>query len=237
MTLQTNELHHQEALGSTAVIAQLLGQAISIWQQIDLMRQTVSAAPKLLYDLTVQSVNLQNILHDIQVSTALHTHVIHTHIEYICSIALELQKILQAMASLNRKTLLRQSLHALRRRPRDESRLNDVLLRLEKAKVELLIRINIIHIETTGDISEGIQRIELEACKANSESLSMMTVDRNRSEGIAQQSNGIAGLEDAKIRVTASVTNNIALDRSRQNNLILGGPGSMKLLQNTFPGA
>ncbi|KAH8196098.1 hypothetical protein TruAng_009725 [Truncatella angustata] len=182
----------------------------------------------------VQSTNLQNILHDIQSSTELHTHAIHNQLEYICSIALELQKILMNMAILNRKSLLQQSLHALRRRSRDESRLNDVLLRLERAKFELLIQMNIIHIEKTGDISEGIQRIDLEARKESFKSSSSMTVDLNHTEGAADQVNGIVGLEDFKMRVTASVTDNTALDSSRQSNLILGGPGSMKLLQSVF---
>lgn len=230
--LQANERHCQEALGSAAVIVQLVGQTISAWQQIDLVRQTVSTAPKLLHDLTVQSANLQNILHDIRSSTELHTTVIHSQLEYICSIALELQQILMNMATLNSKSLLRQSLHALGRRARDESRLSDVLLRLEKAKVELLIRINLIHIEKTGNISEKIQKIDLEARKGNIEFSSIMTVDRNHTDGAADQVNGIAGLEDVKMRATASVTDNTALDSSRQSNLILCGPGSMKLLQS-----
>ncbi|KAK6073002.1 hypothetical protein SCUP234_06777 [Seiridium cupressi] len=207
---------------------------MSLWQQIDLVRQTISTAPKLLHDLTVQSTNLQNILRDIQSSTELHTRAMHNQIEYICSITLELQKILMDMATLNRQSLLRQSLHALRRRTRDESRLNNVLLRLEKAKVELLIRMSIIHIEKSGGISEGIQRIDLGARKESFESSSIMTVDLNYTEREAAQVNGIAGLEDVKMRITASVTENAALDNSRQSNLILCGPGSMQLLQSIF---
>lgn len=223
-----------DALGSVAVIGQLLGQAVDIWQQIDLVRQTIRAAPKLLKDLTVQSVNLQNILHDIKCSKELHTRAIQTQIEHINSISLELQNILERLTTLNRQSLLRQGLHVLGHRTRDEARLNDTLSRIEKAKIELLIRMNLVHMEKTSGISKGIHRIEADVRKENSKFSPAVMVDRNHTEGTADQVNGIVGLENIKVPIGASITDNTAMDRSRQNNLILCGPGSMALLQSVL---
>lgn len=234
MRRRANAVALQDALGSVAVIGQLLGQAVDIWQQIDLVRQTIRAAPKLLKDLTVQSVNLQNILHDIKCSKELHTRAIQTQIEHINSISLELQNILERLTTLNRQSLLRQGLHVLGHRTRDEARLNDTLSRIEKAKIELLIRMNLVHMEKTSGISKGIHRIEADVRKENSKFSPAVMVDRNHTEGTADQVNGIVGLENIKVPIGASITDNTAMDRSRQNNLILCGPGSMALLQSVL---
>lgn len=220
-----------DALSSVAVVGQLIGQAIDIWQQIDLVRQTIKAAPKLLNDLTVQSVNLLNLLRDIKGSTELYTPAIHSRIEYIYSISLELQQILKRLAVLNRRSIIRQSLHVLSHRTRDESRLNDILSRIEKAKTELLITMSLVHVEKTGRLSEGLRRIESNTRRDSSEFSPTIKVDRNHTDEKAGQNSAVAGFEDCNVPFTASITDNTALGQSRQNNLILCGPGSMALLQ------
>ncbi|KAF7538374.1 hypothetical protein G7054_g3008 [Neopestalotiopsis clavispora] len=220
-----------DALSSVAVVGQLLGQAINIWQQVDLVRQTIKASPKLLNDLTVQSANLQRILRDIKISQELHTGPICNQIEYIYSISLELQQILKRLAALNRQSLLRQGLHVVGHRARDESRLNDVLSRIEKAKTELLIRMSLVQIEKTGRLSEGLERVESNTRKDQSDFRPTMTVDRNHTEGTADQTSAIAGFDNCQVPIAASITDNTAMNESRQNNLILCGPGSMAVLQ------
>ncbi|KAF3009106.1 hypothetical protein E8E14_009829 [Neopestalotiopsis sp. 37M] len=220
-----------DGLSSVAVVGQLIGQAIDIWQQIDLARQTIKAAPKLLRSLTAQSDNLLDLLRNIQNSAELHTPAIHSRIEYIYSISQELQHILERLALLNCKVIIRQILHVLTHRTRDESRLNDVLSRIEKAKSELLITMNLVHVEKTGQLSERLRRIESNTRRDSFDFSPQITVDRNRTEGTAGQNSAIAGLEDCKVPFAASITDNTALGQSSQNNLILCGPGSMALLQ------
>lgn len=222
----TPAINHQDALSSVAVVGQLLGQAISIWQQIDMVRQTVKAAPKLRKDLTAQSINLQRILRDIKTSTYLHTHTIHIQIKHILSISLELHDILEDLAILNRKTFLRQGLYVLGHKARDESKLNDVLSRIEKAKLDLLLKMQLVQLEMTGDISEEIRGSASDTQKDNPDVSPMVTMDGNRTRGKADQNNGVVGLEHLRTQVTASITDNTALDQSRQNNLILCGPDS-----------
>ncbi|KAK8043658.1 hypothetical protein PG993_006088 [Apiospora rasikravindrae] len=193
-----------EVLSSAAVIAQLIGQALNLWRQIDLAMQSVRAAPKLLRDLTIQSTNLQRILCNIEQSADLHGPAIQAQLKILYSIQLEVRGVLEEISVLSHRSTVRRSLHALRLRTKDEAKLSEILSRLDRAKGELLLEINVMHVNKTGEIAKGIVRIETQTTPAR------LLVEGNLASDKASQFNGIIGLDDATVSAPVTVADNSA---------------------------
>ncbi|KAK7985314.1 hypothetical protein PG996_005444 [Apiospora saccharicola] len=212
-----------EVLSSAAVIAQVIGQALSLWQQIDLAMQSVRTAPKLLRDLTIQSKNLQRILYNIERSADLHGQAIHSQLKILYSIQLELRNVLEGISVLSHRSTARRSLRALLLRTKDEAKLSDILSRLDRAKGELLLEINVMHVVKTGEIAKGIGRIETQTAPVK------VLVEGNTASGRAFQFNGVIGIDDATVSASMSVADNSARERSQQTNLISYNANAIRL--------
>ncbi|KAK7962628.1 uncharacterized protein PG986_003453 [Apiospora aurea] len=215
-----------EVLSSAAVIAQLIGQALNLWQQIDLAMQSVRAAPKLLRDLTLQSTNLQRILCNIEQSADLHGPAIQAQLKILYSIQLEVRDVLEEVSVLSHRSTVRRSLHALRLRTKDEAKLSEILSRLDRAKGELLLEINVMHVNKTGEIAKGIVRIETQTTPAR------LLVERNLASDKASQFNAIIGLDDATASAPVTVADNSAGEGSQQMNLISCDADAIRLIHS-----
>lgn len=126
-------------------------------------RQAVRTAPKVLKDVTAHLSNLQDILRNVEHEPELNTSAIRAQLDIIRTIILDLKQMLVDMVGLQQKSLLQQGIHALRYRTKDETSLWDVLKRLETSKLELAIRINVVHVEITRGVAQGVEKIEREA--------------------------------------------------------------------------
>lgn len=190
-------------------------------------------APKLLVDTRRQLANSAAILGEVERDPALRSSAIFEQLSIIETVAAELKQILQSMASLQRKSTLRQSLHAFVRRSTDATALNDVLNRLETAKAELLLRINVAHVGMTRGIAEhiGVPVNGTGPSSDNKPKLQyQLLLDRNESDQDSVQMNGILGFDDPKLGANISVTENKALGKSRQTNIVSGRSNSVKWL-------
>ncbi|KAJ8130498.1 hypothetical protein O1611_g3130 [Lasiodiplodia mahajangana] len=223
-----------DIIGSAAAVTQLLAQAISLWQQIIVARDTVKTGPKTLADTSSQLANLSNIVLEIEREPLLHTPEVYMQIRIIKFIATEICQRLEAMAALQSRSTLRQGIRAWSRGPRDEAKLADVLKRLENAKTELIIRMNVIQVNLTGGIAEEMGRFLKDTktgTRAQSEKTSnghTLLIHGNEVKGIGDQVNGIVGVENSSRRTAAKITGNIA--HGKQQNII-AGKGSLKMLQ------
>lgn len=187
-------------------------------------------APKVLADTKAQLTNLVDIIGEVERDPALRTPAIHTQLGLIDSVATELKQILQSMADLQRKSTLRQSLRAFIRRTKDEAALSDVLVRLEKTKAELTLRINVAHVGMTRGIAEhiGVSSVVKEAGPGRSSNtpeqqhLYHLLLERNEAGQESVQMNGIIGFDNPKLAAKVNVTENKALGRSRQTNIVSG---------------
>ncbi|KAI0452112.1 hypothetical protein F5B21DRAFT_484656 [Xylaria acuta] len=222
-----------DILSSVAAVGQLLGQAISLWQQVQIARDTVKTAPKVLADTSAQLSNLSDIVHQIEREPELRTPEIHAQINIIRFIATEICQRLEVMAKLQHKSALRQGLRAWSRGPRDEAKLADVLRRLENAKAELVLRINLVHLSVTGGIADEIGRF-VQGTEAASQAQAKkqssghrLLIQGNEVRGIGDQINGIMGMEGSSRPTTARIMGNIA--HGKQRNLI-GGKESLKFM-------
>lgn len=186
--------------------------------------QSVRAAPKLLRDLTTQSTNLQRILCNIEQSPDLRGPAIQAQLKIIYTVQLELRSVLEGISVLSHRNTVLRSLHALRLRTKDEAKLSEILSRLERAKGELLLEINVIHVTKTGEIAKGICRIETQTTPAG------LLVEGNLVSDNASQFNGIIGFDDASVSAPVSVAGNGARETSQQMNLVSCDIDAIKLI-------
>ena len=224
-----------DVVSSAAAVVQLLAQVIDLWQQIDTARDSVKTAPKVFDDTKAHASDLYDIIRDVECQPELQTAAIHAQIQRVEAVAIELNMILQAMAQRQRKSALRQGLRALGRAARDEAKLDDVLKRLERAKADLALRINVVHVglsgemaETMGKFMKGAEAVVDPRTKTR-ETDHHLFVEGNEVWEQAEQLNGIVGMEGSRLSTTARIKNNSALGNSQQKNLIMGGPCSLKL--------
>ncbi|KAI1756018.1 hypothetical protein F4782DRAFT_484532 [Xylaria castorea] len=219
-----------DILGSAAAVGQLLAQAISLWQQFQVARDSVKAAPKILADTSAQLSNLSDIVLEIEREPELRTPEIHAQLNIIKFITTEVCQRMEIMTKLQRKSALRQGLRAWSRGSRDEAKLADVLRRLENAKAELVLRINLVHLSITGGIADDIGRFVQSTeisnqAQAKESSGHRLLIQGNEVREIGDQANGIMGLECSSRPTTARIMGNVA--HGKQRNFI-GGKGSLK---------
>ncbi|KAI0550013.1 hypothetical protein F4679DRAFT_225458 [Xylaria curta] len=223
-----------DILGSAAAVGQLLAQAISLWQQFQVALDSVKAAPKVLADTSAQLSNLSDIVLEIERESELRTPEIHAQLKIIRLIAAEVCKRLEVMTKLQQKSALRQGLRAWSRGPRDEAKLADVLRRLENAKAELVLRINLVHLSITGGIANEIGRFvqsteTTSKAQARESGGHRLLIHGNEVREVGDQINGIMGLEGSSRPTTARIMGNVA--QGKQRNFI-GGNGSLKLISD-----
>ncbi|KAH9999743.1 hypothetical protein F4779DRAFT_605219 [Xylariaceae sp. FL0662B] len=227
-----------DVISSAAAVAQLLGQIISIWQHVEMARECVKAAPKRLGDTTAQLCSLSDTIKQIQHEPGLRTAEIHSQIKLIDGVAAELKRILEKMTISQQKSPLRQGLLAFRRGGRDESKLNDVLGRLEKAKTDLTLRIHVVHVGITEGIAKNVERFregpEVDGHQAMGEKFHrhLLLLEGNITGEGSDQINGIIGIESSRAATTAKIMHNQALCGGRQKNLIITGNSSSHLLED-----
>ncbi|KAI3321156.1 hypothetical protein HD806DRAFT_503161 [Xylariaceae sp. AK1471] len=222
-----------DVISSTAAVTQLLAQAINLWQQVQVAYQSVKAAPKVLADTAAQLSNLSDIILEIEREPELRTPEIHAQMKIIKFIATELCQRLQVMAALQRKSALRQGLRAWSRGPRDEAKLADILQRLEHARTNLILRINLVQVSLTGGIAEDIGRFVqgaegvIQAQTKRQDTRHRLLIQSNEVKGDGDQVNGIIGVEDSWRPTSAKIRDNIALGRQRN---FIAGRGSLKII-------
>lgn len=218
-------------------MSQVIAQAFSLAHQIEQAYKTVRIAPEILASTSRQISNLRDILRDVESEPTLHTAAIYTQLDIINETAMELKKMLDKMAVLQRKSTLRQGLRALIRRTEDETRLRCVLEWLEQAKTDLLLRVNVVHVGITRRATETpVQGPPTPSAKDRGEDVGLtsdsrcLIIGRNETHDEADQLNGIGGFNIPTCKVTARVVDNRAIEKSRQRNFILAGTSPLPFL-------
>ncbi|KAF3770077.1 hypothetical protein M406DRAFT_325548 [Cryphonectria parasitica EP155] len=227
-----------DAIGSAAAIAQLLGEAIKLWQMISRARQAVRTAPEVRANTAGLLSSLLDTMHLVEREPNLQNPGVDQALQHIYAVAGELNHILEGMVARQRRSTLRQSLHALCRREAEEAHLRDVLGRLYGARGDLLLRINVLQVGLMGEVVEGMQKSELEVPTARQGPIRSadedihhrLVLEDNETWEQADQVNGIIALEGSATSTTAELKGNRALGNSRQKNFILGGTVPLSIL-------
>ena len=173
---------------------------------------------------------------------------------------LELEKILEGMVAMQKQSRWRQNMHALHCREKEEANICRVLTQMERANLELVVRINLAHVAITRDMAKNIKSIMTEN-EARSERLErqeggntleaeqqeeedeqkqqeskeqeprVLIIEHNQATDEAHQFNGIVGLDSP---ACAKIVENRSFGMGRQKNLILGGPMPPQFLDAVF---
>jgi hypothetical protein len=158
----------------------LLGQAISLGQQIYRAREGVRGAPKLLSDQSKQLQDLLSTIELIQNEEELQTTEIGDLLLRVHELAKEFQRALEAIARLQEKSKAGQVLRALGTGERKEKELQGILDRLDQVNANLSMRIQLAHVRVTTTTRDGftaalptIQRIDENVKRALGSRLSM----------------------------------------------------------------
>ncbi|KAI0965878.1 hypothetical protein F4678DRAFT_451535 [Xylaria arbuscula] len=226
-----------DVIGSLAAVTQLLSQAIGLWQQIRATYECIKTRPKLLQDTNTRLSNLLRTLQTIEQEPNLRTEDINTLLNLMRTLANELCGRLQIMAALQRKKTVLESLRAWSHGSRDETKLANILERLEQVKTDIAIHINVVNVgltsTITGEVGRCAQTPETESLCASekTKACGQLLIEANATSESADQLNGILDTEGWKWPTTATVRNNKALQQGRQRNIIAGSAFGLKLLQ------
>jgi hypothetical protein len=147
--------HTKEFVASAASVTQLLGQAITLIQEIQQARETVSGYPKLIHDYSKQLNDLRRTLALVQQEKELQTSGVVEQVATVHSLAQELEAFLEQMTGWRSKNSARQYAHAIFSGKKDEKSLAGVLDRLDRAKNELVARILLAQVGLTGNLHDG----------------------------------------------------------------------------------
>ena len=232
-----------------------------MWQQIELSRQAVRAAPKVLDNAQSQLSTLHSIVQEVEREPGLHTPAIQSQLDTIRNVILELDEILRRLIDRQDQSAWRQNMRALHCREKDEANISRVLMQVERASLELVVRINVAHVSITRGMEQSIKTMISESRSERLQDRDSVTtlegeqndgadeqrhqqrpegdresgtlvIEDNSADDKAHQSNGIIGLDSS---ASARIVENTALGESKQRNIILGGPLPSQFLNTLFP--
>ncbi|KAM7199519.1 hypothetical protein V8F20_005703 [Naviculisporaceae sp. PSN 640] len=212
-----------DVVSSAAAVLQLLAQAVTLVQQVYSMREAVKAAPKQLSDTQDQLSNLIETIEYVWNEPELHTPTIQTQMIVIRDISEELTHILGLMKALQERGKVYQGLYMLVKKTRDEGRLSDVLGRLARAKAELAIRIDVVHVGLTRGVRMGVERIEQGMMARSGNEKESWRNDEMKKKRKKKKPEREEGIEDSRLfRHELRVDLNVVEDDGTQMNGIVG---------------
>lgn len=137
----------------------MLGQAISLGQQIYQAREGVRGASKLLSDHKKQLQDLLSTVGLIQKEKELQRPGIGDLLSRVCEHAKELERALEAISRLQKKSKARQVLSALGTGEYREKELRGILERLDRAKTDLSLHVQVTQIGVAATTRDGFTAI------------------------------------------------------------------------------
>ena len=142
-------------MASTAAVTQLLGQAITLIQEIHQARDTVSGYPKLIDGYSTQLRDLRRTLVLVQQEKELQTSGVTEQATRVQDLAQELEAFLTQTTGWKSKSTARRYAHAIISGKKDEKDLARVLDRLDRARMELGSRVLLAQAGLVGDLRDG----------------------------------------------------------------------------------
>jgi division protein CdvB (Snf7/Vps24/ESCRT-III family) len=186
---------HQEVIGGTAAVSQLLGQAITIIQKIQDARAKVRGASDRLDGYQSQLDTLLDALRLVQDEPELQTRPIEKQVQKIIDLGKGLQRQLDTFAAQLTRSKTKQYTHAIFSGDKDERELENAMTRLDRAKADLNAMIVTTQVGLSGSMRAGfevalavVQRVDMNVRRVLGERLCMaahLEERRMGEEGIA----------------------------------------------------
>lgn len=143
-------------MSATAALSQLLGQTLSLVQQIQKAREHVKGISKRFDDGARELESVAETLALLKEFDELQTAAVINQITQINRICQDLRAFCDSQAALAASNSARQYVHAFSHRSRDEKTLEKLFNRLLQAKMELSLRIRLAHVGVSRDMHHGL---------------------------------------------------------------------------------
>ena len=191
-------------------------------KEVNEVRGAIRAAPKILEDTRDHVVIVRSMVKDVTREPRLRRPPIIAILARIEGYAQELVSILKSMETLGQKSKFYQSMYFLVKGYQNEARLKSVMGRLETAKSDLGIQIQVAHVGTTTELATAVRRMEntIQLAVKKEYSRNVLLTQENEVLENSNQVNTIFGSEGSGM--TANLSKNVANGNAEQRNLVFG---------------
>ncbi|KAH7166527.1 hypothetical protein EDB81DRAFT_782400 [Dactylonectria macrodidyma] len=144
-----------DVVGTVSAVTGLIGQAITLVQQIQSACARIKGNSKTVKDLSVRLDSIGRTLTLVQEEPRLQDAAVEQSVEAIVDIYNELKVFLNRLEERQKKNAVQQFVKALKDGDQDDVTLSEILARLADARGELIVRICAVHVGVTGNLNDG----------------------------------------------------------------------------------
>ena len=140
----------------SSVVA-LLGTAITLIQQVQKARESINGASKTLENIANQLNTLASTLSLLAEQEMLQTAGVGLQLQAIIEVAEELKDFFDKIKAEQRRKAIRQFFHALKSGDINDIELARIFDRLDRARLELVLRISLAQVGLMGNLQDGFR--------------------------------------------------------------------------------
>ena len=144
-----------EVLGTVSSVVALLGTAITLIQQVQKARDSINGISKTLENITKQLNTLVSTLGFLKEQERLQTASVGQQIQAVIEVAEELRDFFDKIKAEQQRKAVRQFFHALKSGDNDDVELVGIFDRLDRARLELVLRISLAQVGLIGNLQDG----------------------------------------------------------------------------------
>ncbi|KAH7140022.1 hypothetical protein B0J13DRAFT_677127 [Dactylonectria estremocensis] len=146
-----------DIVGTASAITGLIGQAITLVQQIQGAWARIRANPKTIKDLSIRLGSIGGTLRLVQQEPRLHDTAVEQSVKAIVDIYNELKVFFNRLEDRQKKSAAQQFVKGLKDGAQDDVNLGEIMGRLADARGELIVRISAVHVGLTGNLNDGFK--------------------------------------------------------------------------------
>ncbi|KAL6401885.1 uncharacterized protein AUP68_14341 [Ilyonectria robusta] len=144
-----------DVVGTVSAVTGLIGQAVTLVQQIQSACARIRGNSKAIKDLSIRLESIRGTLTLVLQEPRLHDTAVEQQVKAIVGIYNELKVFLNRLEDRQKKSSVQQFVKALKDGDQDDVTLGEILARLTDARGELIVRISAVHVGLTGNLDDG----------------------------------------------------------------------------------
>lgn len=146
-----------DVLTTTSSLVSLLGTAITLVRQVQKAQESVNGTSKTLDNITRQLSTLVSTLSLVKEQDRLQTASVGQQLQTIIEIAEELKAFFNKTKAGQQRTPIGQFFNAFKSGDKDSRELADIFDRLDRARLELVLRISMAQVGLVGNLQDGFR--------------------------------------------------------------------------------
>ncbi|KAF7538843.1 hypothetical protein G7054_g2574 [Neopestalotiopsis clavispora] len=145
------------SVGTASAIIGLVNTAVSLAKEINRARKSVKGIPKTLDDISNQLETTEKTLQLVRETAELQTRNIEEYVQRIVQVLGALKAIFDQIEDVQRKSGMRQFIHAIKSGEDVEKDLVQTMTLLSSTREELIVRISLVHVGLSGNLNDGFR--------------------------------------------------------------------------------